>query len=225
MTDDRNERVKRSKQLGALRAQLAELPREIAPARELWPDVRAAIDAAADNRAIETAADNPPPVAADAPPPPVAADDPSPVAAEDPPAVVRKLPRALRFSGSYPWIAAAAAALLVVGASLWFAMVDGAAHDASDGRPVADRYARLEEPYVAAAAELSATLERRRDELPRDVVTPYTSALAVIDEALRETRAAVAADPDNEALAEMALAAHRRKLDFLQRVALWSTDE
>ena len=123
-------------------------------------------------------------------------------------------------------MARAAAALVVIGAATWLAFA-GSDLGPTTGltTAAADRFAQLEAPYVEASAELVATLERRRDELPSDVAAPFTSALALIDEAVRETRSAVAADPDNEALADMALAAHRRKLEFLQRVTQWTSSE
>ncbi len=123
-------------------------------------------------------------------------------------------------------MALAAVALVVIGAASWLAFAGGDRGSASGlTTAAADRFAHLEAPYVEAAAELVEALERRRDELPSDVAAPFASALALIDEAVRETRSAVAADPDNEALADMALAAHRRKLEFLQRVTQWSSEE
>ena len=86
------------------------------------------------------------------------------------------------------------------------------------------RFAELEAAYLRAAAELVDALERERRSIPPEVAERAEQSLLVIDEAVRETRAALANDPDNAALAELALAAHRRKLEFLQRVRQWSTE-
>lgn len=213
MTGDGNDRMKRAGELEALRAHFAKLRLEIAPQRDLWPDIRAAIGDEG-GAVVEVE----PPERAEAA-----------VQAEQAAEESDQVPAAIPSRRVPPWwrrpVSLAAAAVLTLGAVLWLTMLDDRADVTADTRPAAERYARLEAPYVAAAADLMATLEHRRDELPPDVAEPFTKTLAVIDEALRETRAAVLRDPGNETLTGMALAAHQRKLDFLQQVAQWSTNE
>ena len=149
-------------------------------------------------------------------------------------------PAAVRSSLSPPrrrpdrrWLLAAAAVLLVVvSSSLTMLITRG--EDAPSGEELVAqriaseeslaRFAELEAAYLRAAADLVDALERERRAIPPDVAARAEQSLLVIDAAVRETRAALADDPDNPALAALTLAAHRRKLDFLQQVRQWSTE-
>ena len=215
--------------LGELLDQLHGVPREIAPPEALWTEVLARID-----EAPASAPPNP-----DARPTPassssMAVASPSPVSSVPqtaaPPAIVplERRPRALP-----RWLLAAAALLLVVVSSAVTMMLIGSGQTSSAEELVATRiaseeslarFAELEAAYLRAAADLVGALESERRSIPPDVAERAEQSLLAIDEAVRETRAALADDPDNAALAELTLAAHRRKLEFLQRVRQWSTE-
>jgi hypothetical protein len=80
-----------------------------------------------------------------------------------------------------------------------------------------------EAEYERATQALLAALEERRDRLAPETLKGVEQNLAVIDEALREVRAALATDPRNLELTRMLAATHRKKVDVLQRVMRLST--
>ncbi|HUF28169.1 MAG TPA: hypothetical protein VMM18_14430 [Gemmatimonadaceae bacterium] len=181
-----------------LRRRLGGLPRSVEPQSPLWRGIRARIEAER----------------------PVVAIDQAPV-------VARRPPRWLL-------LAAAAVTLVVASSAATLLLVDGGPGRARTGigafAPLpasadpAARFAEAEAAYLAAATELMAVVERERRNLPPDVAERAERALALIDQAVWETRAALASDPHNRALAQMALTAHERRLEFLQRIARWSTE-
>jgi hypothetical protein len=77
---------------------------------------------------------------------------------------------------------------------------------------------RLEEDDAQALAALRRALEARRPALAPGTVELVERNLAVIDEALREIRAALAADPGDPLLAELLRATAAQKLALLRRV-------
>jgi anti-sigma factor RsiW len=146
--------------------------------------------------------------------------------------------RARRFSFSIPQLAAAsiAVALLSAGA-VWFAIRDGAgtmgptASAPDSGEPIAGG---IEEPatgvtvadgpasigtaeYEAAVADL----ERLLDEAALDpqLRREIDENLAVIDQAIRQTREALEADPDDVYLNTHLASTMQRKIDVLQGAA------
>jgi hypothetical protein len=80
-----------------------------------------------------------------------------------------------------------------------------------------------EADYERAARALLATLEARRDELGPETLRNVEQNLAVIDQALREVRAALDAEPGNPELTRMLAATHRKKVDVLRQVVKLST--
>lgn len=86
-------------------------------------------------------------------------------------------------------------------------------------------YRAVEAQYASATRELARTLEARRDELSPATVRLVEENLRVIDEALAEARAALAADPRNPVLRQMVVATHERKLEFLRRAARVAGEE
>jgi hypothetical protein len=76
-----------------------------------------------------------------------------------------------------------------------------------------------EDDYRAAAAELTQAIEDRRDQLPGELATVYEENVGVVDEAIDHSRAALAADPEDEQLQVLLDDAYRRKLDLLKQVA------
>jgi anti-sigma factor RsiW len=77
--------------------------------------------------------------------------------------------------------------------------------------------------YERATQALLATLEEHRDQLAPETLKSVGANLAVIDEALKEVRAALEKDPGNPELTRMLAATHRKKVDVLQRVVKLST--
>ena len=149
------------------------------------------------------------------------------------PAAVRETLAPRRRRPDTRWLLAAAAALLVVVSSSATMLITGGEDVPSGEELVAQRiaseeslarFAELEAAYLRAAADLVDALDRERRAIPPDVAARAEQSLLVIDAAVRETRAALADDPDNPALAALTLAAHRRKLEFLQQVRQWSTE-
>lgn len=202
----------RSAALGELLDQLHGVPRAIAPPEEVWTSVRSRI------QELPVAAATPDVVPLDARRPAAPVADESIVGHRG-----RVMPR---------WLLAAAAMLLVVvSAALAMRLIRRPSASPADlvATSIASeaslaRFAELEAAYLRAAADLVDALERERRSIPPDVAERARQSLLVIDEAVQETRAALANDPDNTALAELTLAAHRRKLEFLQRVRQWSTE-
>ena len=71
--------------------------------------------------------------------------------------------------------------------------------------------------YVLAAADLERVLAEGRAHLAPATVAIIEQNLAVIDAAIAEARAALAADPANADLRALLWGAHRQKLDLLDR--------
>lgn len=74
-----------------------------------------------------------------------------------------------------------------------------------------------EQEYEKAIAELQAALQARRAELAPQTVATIEANLRIIDQAIRESRAALAADPNRPELAEMLSDAYDTKLGVLRQ--------
>lgn len=84
----------------------------------------------------------------------------------------------------------------------------------------AGRYPSVTEAtYQQAAEELAQTLEARRNEMSPAALAVVEQNLRIIDEAIRETQAALAEDPRNERVAELLWASWEKKIDLLERAA------
>ena len=79
--------------------------------------------------------------------------------------------------------------------------------------------ARLEADYLRARESLWVELLSRRDELPPETWEVVVENLGLLDGVIRQLRAALGEDPGNRRLERMLLASHRRQLDLLQRLA------
>ncbi len=77
----------------------------------------------------------------------------------------------------------------------------------------------LEAEYLPAIRQLAELLERRRSELSPETVRTLEENLRVIDRAIEESRRALAADPDDRVLREMLVGGYEAKVEFLQRAA------
>jgi len=217
------------RRLQDLLARSATLPASLAPPRDLWPDIAERIRRGGvvlrPRGAVELR---------------------SPGAVEhrltSAPGLEHDGERALRPSGiggrslwsvRYP-LAAAAVVLIVVSSTITALVVGGSRRPPVATRPlpvaatpsagVLAELGELEAAYREAAAELSATLRESRTSLPTETVAVLERNLRVIDEAIRESGAALAEDPGNPALARMLLATYRQKLDLLQRATRLSAE-
>jgi anti-sigma factor RsiW len=79
--------------------------------------------------------------------------------------------------------------------------------------------------YDAAVSDLERALKEGRGRLDPATVTIVEHNLQTIDEAIRQAREALAADPANSYLSGHLIEARRRKLDLLRRAAALTTTE
>jgi len=78
--------------------------------------------------------------------------------------------------------------------------------------------------YDAAVSDLERALKEGRSKLDPATITIVEHNLQTIDEAIRQAREALAADPANSYLSGHLVEARRRKLDLLRRAAALSTE-
>lgn len=134
---------------------------------------------------------------------------------------------ARRLSFTWSQLAAASIALVVIGGgSVWLAL-SGRGTAPGNGPAVADRALApsgdtvlvadfADETYDAAVADLESALEASRDRLDPGTVTTIERNLRIIDEAIAETRRALAADPNSVYLSAHLAEQMHRKLDVLR---------
>jgi hypothetical protein len=191
--------------LRILKAQLASLPRDIAPPAHVLAGVHARIAEAPMTTAT--------PMTAAAGASAQAISAPAGTAAA---ATWRVRPRLL---------AAAAVMLIAVSSAITVLLLrpspDGSVpaitRDAvAPGATRLVRSSALEDTYEDAIAELERAFERQQDMLAPDTRRVLEHNLAIIDRALAESRAALAADPANAALADVIRSGYERKLDVLR---------
>ena len=125
-------------------------------------------------------------------------------------------------SGGRGWLAAAAVVLvlLATGTALLLLREVPSPDLADRPRPssaVLDRpeWEVVEGQYARAAAEFAFPLEPGR-ELSPETVAVVAAGLRVVDQAIAESRAALARDPDSVALAGLLASAYERKIDLLR---------
>lgn len=132
-------------------------------------------------------------------------------------------PRRPAVRWSWPTRLAASLGLVAFGAGgTWLAL-----RSAAPGPPLAvetvpesvDRMVLATQAYDAAVVDLQRTLDEGRDLLAPETVATIERSLAVIDQAIAEAEAALAADPTSPDLPNWIAANQRRKLDFLRRAA------
>ncbi len=141
------------------------------------------------------------------------------------------------FTFSLPQLAMAATLLIAVSAGVsWLALRPGPASPASTGpsiRAVAEptdavqgdvqRATFADAEYDAAVADLEQVLREGRETLNPQTVMVLERNLAAIDEAIRQSRAALDADPANTYLNTHLADARRRKLELLRQAAMLSS--
>ena len=120
------------------------------------------------------------------------------------------------------WLATAAAVVLVVGTAVLATMAVPRAK-ATKPPAVAANAAMpnvvlaVDGNYLATVRELRGTLDAQRATLAPSTVRVVERSLAVIDTAIAEARAALAADPASVTLVDILTAQYERKVDLLQR--------
>ena len=115
------------------------------------------------------------------------------------------------------WGGALAAATLVIAIGLHRLTMPRSVAPGGRGWPT------LQANYEDAAAELSRTLAAERDRLRPETIALVERNLALIDAALRESRAALAHDPANAGLQQLVAAAYGQKVDLLRWAARVAT--
>jgi len=111
--------------------------------------------------------------------------------------------------------ALAAAATLVIGFAVYRLLPPFAAHY----RLAGEGWVAVEAQYEQASDELTRALATERDRLAPATVALLERNLAVIDAALRESRDALARDPENVELRGLVASAAREKVELLR----WAT--
>lgn len=185
------------------------LPREIAPGRDLWAGIAARLEPRA------------------------------PAVAEIPRAVEEADPKVIAFRRRGGWqpprwlMAAAAAVVLMIGTSVTTLMVAGpgirggtpdrlapmSATPPAGSAPATTAlvaFAPAEAGYRAAIDDLAAVLETRRASLAPETVATLERNLAIIDQAIAESRAALEKDPGSRELAQMLSAVYDTKVRMLR---------
>jgi hypothetical protein len=130
--------------------------------------------------------------------------------------------RRRRFAFTLPQLAAAAAVLVTVsGAGVWMAMQGETAPSAIDlptslnARPVA--WLDSTAAYDASVSQLQQALEQGRTRLDTTTVRVLEENLRIIDRAIAQARAALAADPGSAYLSLHLAQTMRTKLELLRR--------
>jgi anti-sigma factor RsiW len=170
------------------------LRREIAPSRDLWAGIAARIEEA------------------NAPAAPPAIDI----------AERRRRPRI-----PWAWLAAAAVILVVVSSGATALLLRGGggattaplASSSANGaaRPVGlAAFASAEVEYESAVSSLEAELAARRDRLQPETIAAVEQNLAIIDAAIAEARAALAADPSSADLPLLLSGVYLQKVELLR---------
>ncbi|MEP6836140.1 MAG: hypothetical protein ABJB74_22315 [Gemmatimonas sp.] len=192
-------------ELQALTDRAKALPRDIAPAPEVWATIRDRIERSRVRTLV-----------------PLSSTDLSQagVRVPDEPSRARS-PRTLYAFG-------AAAALFVAVATLVLVR-DGA--DESTARPVAvgpnsgplttasTSIESVFAEYDQATTDLTNDLAQRRSRLQPEAVAVIDSCLTTIDRAITESRTALADAPDNTTIAELLQLTYQQKIDLLRRAA------
>jgi hypothetical protein len=119
-------------------------------------------------------------------------------------------------------LAAAAVVLLMVASSLtwWIASQrppTTIVQSVPSGNIDLAAYRTVEADYTQAAADLMKVLEQRRERMDTAVVRSVEENLRVMDEAIRNARAALLSDPANKDVAALIAATQESKLRMLRR--------
>jgi hypothetical protein len=200
--------------LTVLLSELAELPDDATPARDLWSGVRAEIEAGMGQGEEEIQG--------------VLADEDIAI-----PIQRGRSAGTRRFSFSAAQLLAASVVLtLLSGGSVWMALTGGADEAvvaATDITPVAEssggsgsilpamQVATMQ--YEQAIASLESILEQGRDRLDPQTIATIEASLGIIDRAIGEARQALIDDPNNPALSRLLIKHEQSKLRVLRQAS------
>jgi len=188
--------------LRALLDEAAALPEEIAPPRDLWQDIAPRLQARSAPAPVTERVEE------------VRTIGPRPV---------RPLPW---------WMLAAASIALVVTTSFLTMRFGGARQDTpvtiatqtaqpptrvTNPPTVLASFAPAEQEYEKAITDLQTVLRTQRGTLAPETVAALEANLRIIDQAIRESREALARDPNSPELAKMLTDAYDTKLNVLRR--------
>ncbi|HEV2132387.1 MAG TPA: zf-HC2 domain-containing protein [Longimicrobiaceae bacterium] len=203
--------------LAELLARAGELPREIAPPRDLWLDIAARLDQRRiPLRGLELHA----------------ADTTAPAA--EPQVISLDARRAARSTRRAAWMAwgvraAAALALIVLSSTITAVLMRQgpqeaqlATQQAAPARPgitALVAFEPTEAEYIRTADDLAAVLDSRRHLLAPETARVVEENLRIIDRAIAEARAALEADPNNVDLTHMLGGTYQQKIEMLQHAA------
>lgn len=115
------------------------------------------------------------------------------------------------------WLAAAASIIIVVSAALLIPGGRGKGNVTTAAVSQPPVVTRVEERYAPTLAELRATLDSHRPSYTPGAARLVDRTLAVIDDAIAETRAALVADPQNPELVDILSSHYEHKVELLQR--------
>lgn len=181
--------------LRGIRAGALALPREIAPARDLWPGIAARIQSG------------------------VPAEPPANVIRADFGAA-----RRYRGSTVWVIRIAAALALVVISSSVTAWLLRGPVPVATLPQRVVQpqtttslaAFAPMEAEYRSAVETLSIELAARRQQLSPETIATVEENLRIIDQAIAEARAALRANPANAEIPLLLSGVYRQKVELLQ---------
>lgn len=191
--------------VSALRAQARALPREIAPPRDLWPEIAARIGARPDQASGGVSSEAPLRVSGLRMQPPLR----------------RPWRRRVGLVGGVLVLVALSSAVT----ALWLGRAGAptlAVEPTPRVEPDAARPAALaafrptEREYLRTVEELEMVLNARREQLAPETLATVEESLRIIDGAIQEARAALAADPANADLPLMLSGTYRKKVQLLQ---------
>jgi len=120
------------------------------------------------------------------------------------------------------WLATAAALMLMLGTATFVGVLARGRPTKAKGMSVAAPppspvLLAVDRNYVATIRELRTALAGQRTTLSPATVQTVERSLRVIDDAIAEARAALAADPGNQALVDILASHYERQVDLLQR--------
>jgi len=179
------------RQLRALLAEVAALPEEVQPQRDLWPEIATRLRGAEGSRGVVLR--------------PALARWSRPAALAAAAAVVLAVSAALVMRGHGPTPVAGPPS------------PQGSVQTVAAGTTPSDLL-EAEREYARATADLMAALDKQKDSLSPETRTALETNLKTIDDALAQLRTALRRDPGNAQLAHLLTSTHQKKIGALQRV-------
>ena len=128
----------------------------------------------------------------------------------------------------YLWLAAAAVLLIIASSAVTTLILRGGDqpiatdHDGQGGGDSlagAAAFRTVSEEYDRLDRDVAATLAAQREKLLPETVEKVERNLAIIDQAIREIRQALAEDPNNKALQQLLKASYGQKAALLRQVS------